>query len=134
MCSFSYLEPVCSMSSSNLALLFCFPGGSDSKESTCNVGGLSSIPGLGMPPGGGHGNPLQYPHLENPHRQRSLAGYSPWGRKESTGLSGEACIALTNRSNSKMLTLRGILVASSLRGDISEMYLKSYYQAELCLL
>ena len=33
--------------------------------------------------GGGHGNPLQYSCLENPHRQRSLAGYSTWGRKES---------------------------------------------------
>ena len=28
-------------------------------------------------------NPLQYSCLENPHGQRSLAGYSPWGRKES---------------------------------------------------
>ena len=28
-------------------------------------------------PGGGHGNPLQYSCLENPHAQRSLAGYSP---------------------------------------------------------
>ena len=34
-------------------------------------------------PGEGHGNPLQYSCLENPHGQRSLAGYSPWGRKES---------------------------------------------------
>ena len=33
-------------------------------------------------PGGGHGNPLQYSCLENPHGQRSLAGYSPWGHKE----------------------------------------------------
>ena len=32
--------------------------------------------------GGGHGNPLQYSCLENPHGQRSLAGCSPWGRKE----------------------------------------------------
>ena len=30
-----------------------------------------------------HGNPLQYSCLENPHGQRSLAGYSPWGHKES---------------------------------------------------
>ena len=30
-----------------------------------------------------HGNPLQYSRLENPHGQRSLAGYSPWGHKES---------------------------------------------------
>ena len=28
-------------------------------------------------------NPLQYSCLENPQGQRSLAGYSPWGRKES---------------------------------------------------
>ena len=42
-----------------------------------------SIPGLGRSPGGGHGNPLQYSCLENLHGQRSLAGYSPWGRKES---------------------------------------------------
>ena len=30
-----------------------------------------------------HGNPLQYSCLENPHGQRSLAGSSPWGHKES---------------------------------------------------
>ena len=35
------------------------------------------ISGLGKSPGGGHGNPLQYSCLENPHGQRSLAGYSP---------------------------------------------------------
>ena len=33
---------------------------------------------LGRSPGGGHGNPFQYSCLENPHRQRNLAGYSPW--------------------------------------------------------
>ena len=43
-----------------------FPGGSDCKESTCNVGDLGSIPELGRSPGGGHGNPLQYFCLENP--------------------------------------------------------------------
>ena len=39
--------------------------------------------GLGRSPGGGHGNPFQYSCLENTHGQRSLAGYSPWGCKES---------------------------------------------------
>ena len=29
------------------------------------------------------GTPLQYSWLENPHGQRSLVGYSPWGHKES---------------------------------------------------
>ena len=43
-----------------------FPGGSDGKESACNVGDLGSIPGLGRSPGEGNGNPLRYPCLENP--------------------------------------------------------------------
>ena len=59
-----------------------FPGGSDGKESTCNVGDLCLIPGLGRSPGGGHGNPQQYSCLENPHGQRSLRSYSLWGHKE----------------------------------------------------
>ena len=58
------------------------PGGSDGKESTCNAGVLGSIPVLGRSPGGGNGSPLQYSCLENPHLQRSLAVYSPWGGKE----------------------------------------------------
>ena len=41
------------------------------------------VPGSGRSPEGGHGNPLQYSCLENPHGQRSLAGYRPWGLKES---------------------------------------------------
>ena len=60
-----------------------FPGSSDGKESTCNAGDLDSFPGLGRCPGEGQGNPLQYSCLVNPHGQRSLAGYNPWGRKES---------------------------------------------------
>ena len=42
------------------------PGGLDSKQSVCNMGDMSSIPGLGRSPGEGHGNPLQYSCLENP--------------------------------------------------------------------
>ena len=42
-----------------------FPGGSDGKESACNAGALSSIPGLGRSPGEGKGYPLQYSGLEN---------------------------------------------------------------------
>ena len=36
-----------------------FPGGSDGKESACNVGDPGSIPGLGRSPGEGVGYPLQ---------------------------------------------------------------------------
>ena len=59
-----------------------FPGGSGGKESACNVGDLGLKSGSGRSPGLGHGNPLQYFCLETPHEQRSLAGYSPWHRKE----------------------------------------------------
>ena len=41
------------------------------------------ISGLGRYPGEGNGSPLNYFYLENPHGQRSLAGYSQWGHKES---------------------------------------------------
>ena len=42
------------------------PGGSDGKESACNEGDSSLIPGLRRSPGGGNGYPLQYSCLENP--------------------------------------------------------------------
>jgi len=42
-----------------------FPCGSAGKESTCNVGDLGLIPGLGRSPGEGKGYPLQYSGLEN---------------------------------------------------------------------
>ena len=60
-----------------------FPGGSDSKNPACSAEDLCSVPGLGRSLGGGHGNPIQYSWLENPHGRRCLAGYSPWGRTES---------------------------------------------------
>ena len=70
-----------------------FPGSSDGKEFTCNVGDLGSIPELGRSPGGRHGNLLWYSCLENPHGQRNLAGYSPQGYKESdmTEATQHAC-------------------------------------------
>ena len=53
------------------------------KESAYHVGDTGLILGSGRFLGEENGNPLQYSCLENPHGQRSLAGYSPWGRKES---------------------------------------------------
>ena len=52
------------------------------KEAACQRD-TGSILGWGRSPGGGHGTPLQSSCLENVHGQRSLAGYSPWGCKES---------------------------------------------------
>ena len=42
-----------------------FPCGSAGKESTCDMGDLGSIPGLGRSRGEGKGYPLQYSGLEN---------------------------------------------------------------------
>ena len=55
-----------------------FPGGSAGQESTCNVGDLGSIPGLGRSPGEGKGCPLQYSGLEN-----AIDQIIHGGRKES---------------------------------------------------
>ena len=48
-----------------------------------NSGAVDSVFGSGRSPGEVMGYPLQYSCLENPHGQRSLAGYGPWGCKES---------------------------------------------------
>ena len=55
------------ISSSRLRDSGDFPGGSDSKESACSAGDLSSIsnPESGRSPGERNGNPLQYSCLEN---------------------------------------------------------------------
>ena len=42
-----------------------FPGGSEGKESACNVGDCSLIPGMGRSPGERNGNLLQYSCLKN---------------------------------------------------------------------
>ena len=57
-------------------------GSSAGKEFACKAGNLGPVPGLGRS-GGGHGNPLLYSCLENPHGEWSLAGYSLGVRKES---------------------------------------------------
>ena len=48
-----------------LRILLGFPGGSDGKESTCNVGDPGLIPGSERSPAEGKGYPLQYSGLEN---------------------------------------------------------------------
>ena len=58
-----------------------FPGSSAGKETDCNAGDPSSIPGLGRSPAEGRGpTPVFWPGESQ--GQRSLVGYSPWGRKE----------------------------------------------------
>ena len=59
-----------------------FSGGSDAKESARSAGDPGSIPGLGRSPGEGHGNPLQYPCLENSMDRG--AGWAPHKESEMT--------------------------------------------------
>ena len=61
-----------------------FLGGASGKESTCNAGdarGVGSVPGSGRSSLVGNGNLLRY--SGNFHGQKGLAGYSPYGHKES---------------------------------------------------
>ena len=54
----------CGLNSSTFNIMG-FPGGSDGKESACNMGDLGSITGSGRLPGERNGYPLQYFCLEN---------------------------------------------------------------------
>ena len=65
-----------------------FPNGLAGKESTCNArdtGKVSSIPGLGRFPWKRKWQPILVflPGESKSHGQSTLAGYSPWGHKES---------------------------------------------------
>ena len=107
--------------------LLGFPGDSDGEESACNVGDPGLISGLGRSPGGGHGNPLQYPCLQNPHGQRSLVGYSPWGCKESD----------TTEWLSTHTVLGGVSYPSERMGNnhmTSPRYRAAAVHVQLCLL
>ena len=68
-----------------------FQDGSVIKNLPANAGDggvMGSIYGLERSPGEGKGNPLQYSCLAESHGQRNLAGYSPWGLKESDMTQG----------------------------------------------
>ena len=82
--------------------LMCFPGGSDSKESSCNTGDLHSILRSGRVPGISKWlpNPIFLPG--DLHGQRSLEGYSPQGSKKwDTGVwHSKANISMANNRES----------------------------------
>ena len=58
-----------------------FPGGSEVKNSPAMEEVWVRFLGLGMSPGGGNDNLLQYSCWGKSHGLMSLAGYSPWGLK-----------------------------------------------------
>ena len=52
------------------------------KNPPTNAGDVGLVLGLGRSPAEGNISSLQYSCLENPHGQRSLADYNPWGHRE----------------------------------------------------
>ena len=63
-------------------IVWGFPGGgSDDKESACNVGDLGSTPELGRSPGEENGCPLQYSCLGNPIDKGVWQAPLSWGSK-----------------------------------------------------
>ena len=66
----------------------CFPGSSDKKESACNGGDLSSIPGSGRSSEEGNGYPLQYFCLANSTDRGTWWGTVHGVAKSQTQLSG----------------------------------------------
>ena len=79
------------MKKDSLLKTYGFPGCSDSKESACNVGDPSSIPGSGRT--SGEGNPLEkYSCLENSIDRGAWQAYSPWTHRE---LDTTECLILS---------------------------------------
>ena len=74
------------------------------------------VPSLGWedPLEVGHGNPLQYACLENPHGQRRLAGYNPWGHTESNATKHahppRLMIQLEHESGKRAVSVRVLCV------------------------
>ena len=81
-------------------VFFCFPGGSDSKESTCNVGDLGSTLGWEDPLEEGmatHSSILAWIIPTDRGAWRTTVHgvtYSPWGHKESDATKHSTCIYL----------------------------------------
>ena len=79
-----------------------FPGGSDGKESTCNAGELGLIPGVRKTLWRKEWQPTPVFLPGEFHGQRSLAGYMPWGGKESD-ITEPLTLSLSSDSRSCLL-------------------------------
>ena len=65
-CNFQNVHKVSCLHNFSKTKYFGFSGGSEGKESACNVGDPGSIPGSGRPPAEVYGNPLPYSCLKMP--------------------------------------------------------------------
>ena len=76
--------------------LTSFPGGSLVKNPPANAGELGVISGLGISPGGGNGNPLQYSCLGNPMNRGAWRATVDGVKKSRTQLSMHASYLAPN--------------------------------------
>jgi len=110
-----------------------FPGGSDGKESACNVGNPGSIPGLGRYPGEGNGYTLQY-YLENSMDKEAWQatihevpkGYSPWGHKE-LNTTERLTLSLHFTSLRYLTTFKKSFISQNLLLSLSALLIKLDY-------
>ena len=119
-----WFDSITDLMDMNISKLQGFPGGSDGKESACNVGDLGSIPESGRSPGRWYGNPVQYSCLENPHGQRSLTGYSPWGCTESDTTETSKWQEIVDERGELCSTIHGVSKSWTQLGDWTTKYYK----------
>ena len=110
------------------------PGGLVVKNLPANAGNLrdvDSIPGLGRSPGGGHGNPLQYSHLENSLDREAwwatvhrVAKIRTWLKRPST----HPC-----RGREEWMETPGVLPWASGRGQAMNWDSSHYMRTSLCV-
>ena len=91
------------------------------KKSAYNVGDLSSIPGSGRSPGGGHGNQFQYSCLENPPGQSSLVCYSPRGCRVGRDLATNT-LSLSHVSQKSGLCIIYQYIHSTFHSDLCKAH------------
>ena len=77
-------------------IIWGFPGVLVVKNPSVSVGDMGLIPESRRSPGRGNGNPLQF-FPGKSYGQRSLAGYSPWGLKQSDTIE-HTCIHVSTPS------------------------------------
>ena len=80
--------------------------GEDTPANAGNVRDAGSISRSGRSPGGGNGSPLQYSYRKF-HGQRYMAGYSPWGCKES-GMTEHAHTHTHTHTRAHLLTIQNL--------------------------
>ena len=78
-----WLQPCCWSSLALSPGLEGFPGGSVVKNLPADARDSGLIPGWGRSPGEGNGNPTPVFLSGESQGQRSLMGYSPWGRRRA---------------------------------------------------